>query len=233
MKDIIQELNKYNVPIIKIDDNLANIKYNNYFSQKLADANAFLARAGVPKSFTTFSDDEQLLTTFIDESDNYELSFDRLSELYQAKGYPFEWVQQRVETMKIRRNLIDEWRLRGIKEGQEFSLLTTVISKNAFGLTPSEYSQFKGLNRENLRDNMTPTELYFTALGETYTIEQILKRNAFGFKENHDAAIAGGTLAANDLKQMESKQGVKVISNQNFRHLLNGGSTTDVDRMLN
>jgi DNA-damage-inducible protein D len=157
----------------------------------------------------------------IDEIENPELDFERMKDLYKAKGYTFEWIQQRILTIGTRKSLTEQWKARGVKEGQEFSILTTEISKHTFGLTPSEYLQFKGLgNRHLLRDNMTNTELYFAALGEQYTLKEILDKNAFGFTQNQDAAILGGILAGKELKKMEQKQGIKVISNQNFMNLL-------------
>jgi DNA-damage-inducible protein D len=160
----------------------------------------------------------------IDEIENSELDFERMKDLYKAKGYTFEWIQQRISAIDTRKSLTQQWKARGVNEGQEFSILTTEISKNTFGLTPYEYRQFKGLDhRYTLRDNMTDTELYFAALGEQYTLKEILDKNAFGFRQNQDAAILGGILASKELKKMEQKQGIKVISNRNFMNLLQGG----------
>ena len=130
----------------------------------------------------------------IDETENPELLTERQIELYKAKGYTEEWIKQRQQTIETRKRLTDEWKNRGVKEGQEYSALTAIIAKGTFGLTPSEHKDLKGLSNtnQNLRDHMTPLELIFTALGEELTREVAVKDDAQGFYENQEAATKGG-----------------------------------------
>ena len=100
------------------------------------------------------------------EIENPELGIQRIREIYLAKGYTEEWVNSRLKAIDIRKQLTDEWQQRGVKEGQEYAILTAEIAKATFGLTPSEHAQFKGLEKQNLRDHMTNFELIFTMLGE-------------------------------------------------------------------
>jgi DNA-damage-inducible protein D len=99
----------------------------------------------------------------IDEAENPELLTERQAEIYRAKGYTEEWIKERLQSINTRKRLTDEWKQRGVKEGQEYALLTALISKGTFGITPSEHKDIKGLERQNLRDNMTDLELIFTA----------------------------------------------------------------------
>jgi DNA-damage-inducible protein D len=152
----------------------------------------------------------------IDETENPELGFERLTEMYKLKGRSDEWIKRRMQTIDTRKELTDEWKIRGIKEGQEYSILTATIAKGTFGLTPSEHSKLKGLERENLRDHMTPLELILTALGEEVTRTIAVKEDAQGFNENHEAAQKGGKTAGEALKRVEAATGEKVVSKDNF-----------------
>jgi DNA-damage-inducible protein D len=145
-----------------------------------------------------------------------ELGFERLREIYQAKGYSDEWIKQRLQTISTRKQLTDEWKKRGVKEGQEYSILTAVVAKGTFGLTPSEHKQLKGLEKENLRDNMTDLELIFTALSEAATKIYTEDDNAQGFEENHEAAVKGGNAAGNARRTFEKDTKRQVISPQSF-----------------
>ncbi len=151
------------------------------------------------------------------ETEDPELGFERLRDIYRAKGYPNEWIQQRLKTIEVRKELTDEWRNRGIKEGQEYSILTATIAKGTFGLTPSEHRELKGLteNKHNLRDNMTNLELIFTALGEEISRSITVENEAEGFNEAHEAAQKGGSIAGDARRKVEER-GQKVISSQNF-----------------
>ena len=100
----------------------------------------------------------------IEETENPELLTERQAELYRAKGYSEEWITRCVQTIETRKALTDEWQKRGVKENQEYAILTATIAKGTFGVTPSEHKEIKGLNRQNLRDHMTPLALIFTAL---------------------------------------------------------------------
>ncbi len=152
----------------------------------------------------------------LDEIADPELGFERLKEIYQAKGYSEEWIKQRLQTINTRKQLTDEWQKRGVKEGQEYSVLTAVIAKGTFGLTPSEHKELKGLEKENLRDHMTDLELIFTALGEAATKIYTEDTDAQGFEDNHDAALKGGKAAGNARKNFEIDTKRQVVSPTNF-----------------
>lgn len=131
------------------------------------------------------------------------------------------------QSIEARKRLTDEWKKRGVKEGQEYSILTATIAKGTFGLTPSEHGKIKGLEKQNLRDHMTPLELIFTALSEEITRQVILKDDATGFNENHDAATYGGSIAAGARKKLERDKGIKVVSSANFLGLEAGNTEED------
>jgi DNA-damage-inducible protein D len=152
----------------------------------------------------------------IDEIENPEIGFERLKEIYKAKGYSDEWIETRLKSIGIRKELTDEWKGRGVKEGQEYSILTSEISKATFGMTPSQYQKFKGLERENLRDHMSDLELIFTMLGEASTRLTAKENNAQGFEENRESAIEGGEAAGEALKNYEKRSQRKVVNKENF-----------------
>jgi DNA-damage-inducible protein D len=160
----------------------------------------------------------------IEETENPELGFERLRELYLAKGHTEEWIKNRLQTINTRKQLTDEWQKRGIKEGQEYSILTATIAKGTFGVTPSEHKEIKGLTKpnQNLRDHMTPLELIFTALGEELTRMGSERENAQGFLENHDAAIDGGRVAGLARERVEKEKNISIVSPDNFLHLKTG-----------
>jgi len=153
----------------------------------------------------------------IQEIENPELAAERARQYYRDLGYDEKWIETRLQTIAIRGQLTDEWKNRGVKEGLEYSILTAEISRATFGLTPSEYSEFKGLSRENLRDHMTNLELIFTMLGEEQTKQEAVKKDARGFHENKEAAIEGGSAAGDALEAFEKRTGSKVVTNQNFK----------------
>lgn len=155
----------------------------------------------------------------IDEIENPELGFERLRQIYKAKGYSDEWIALRGKSIEIRKELTDEWKNRGVTENKEYSILTAEIAKATFGLTPSEHSKIKGLERQNLRDHMTNLELIFSALGEESTRLIAVKDDAQGFNENREAAIDGGNLAGKYRKELEERTGQKVVSAENFLNL--------------
>jgi DNA-damage-inducible protein D len=162
------------------------------------------------------------------EAENPELGFERLTEIYTAKGYSKEWVAQRLKTIEVRKELTDEWKNRGVKDGQEYSILTATIAKGTFGLNPSEHAKFKGLERQSLRDNMTNLELIFTALSEEITRTIATNEDAQGFNENFDAAQQGGQAAGNARLQVERVKGVKVVSSENFLGLKGGDTPSEL-----
>ena len=152
----------------------------------------------------------------IEEIENPELGIERIRELYLAKGYAEEWVNTRIKSIDIRKQLTEEWQQRGVKEGQEYAILTAEIAKATFGLSPNEHAKYKGLEKQNLRDHMTNLELIFTMLGEEMTRSIAVDTDAKGFPENHEAAIKGGNIAGNARKNVEKDSGKPVVSAENF-----------------
>jgi DNA-damage-inducible protein D len=152
----------------------------------------------------------------VQEIEDPELATKRTRALYKAKGYPDEWIEKRMRGIAIREELTDEWKQRGVKEGREYSILTAEISKATFGMTPSEYQQFKGLKRENLRDHMNDLELIFSMLGEAATTEITRNKDAQGFTQNKTAAHAGGKVAGDARRQLELESGSKVSKSENY-----------------
>jgi DNA-damage-inducible protein D len=151
----------------------------------------------------------------IQEIENPEIAIERARDIYKAKGYPDEWIESRIKSIGIRKELTDEWRKRSVKEGQEYSILTAEIAKATFGLTPSEHKKLKNLDTQNLRDHMTNLELIFTMLGEEVTKQFAVEDDAEGFDENHEAARRGGRAAGEARRNIE-KRGAKVVSPENF-----------------
>jgi DNA-damage-inducible protein D len=152
----------------------------------------------------------------IEEIENPEIGFERLRNIYRAKGYTEEWIAVRLESVDIRKKLTDEWKGRGVKEGLEYSILTAEISKATFGMTPSEYQKYKNLERQNVRDHMSDLELIFTMLGEGLTKKLAIDENAQGFSENSRVAKKGGAAAGKALITAEKETGVKVVTKDNF-----------------
>jgi DNA-damage-inducible protein D len=155
----------------------------------------------------------------IDEAENPELLTERQAELYRAKGYPEEWITRRVQTIETRKALTDEWKKRGITESKDYSILTATIAKGTFGLTPSEHGKVKGLERQNLRDHMTPFELIFAALGEETTRFKTEQAAKDGYYENYQIATESGQMTGDALKGFEDRTGIKVVSSENFLNL--------------
>ena len=154
----------------------------------------------------------------IEETENPELSYERMTEIYKAKGRTDEWIKSRLKSIETRKQLTDEWKNRGVTEGQEYSILTATIAKSTFGVTPKEHKEIKGLEKssQNLRDHMTPLELILTALGEEVTRILVVKDDAQGFPENHEAALKGGKSAGEARKRVEKTTGEKAVSASNF-----------------
>ena len=152
----------------------------------------------------------------LDEIENPELASQRAREIYKLKGYSEDWIEKRMRSIAIREELTDEWKTHGVKEQQEYSILTAEISKATFGLTPSQYKNLKGLKRENLRDHMTDLELIFSMLGEASTTEIVKTKNPQGFVKNKTATKQGGAIAGNARKALEVKTGKKIVSGENY-----------------
>jgi hypothetical protein len=156
----------------------------------------------------------------VDEIEDPEIGIDRLMETYLRKGYSASWVNQRLKSIEVRKELTDEWDKRGVKKGQEYAILTDEITKAWSGFTTKQYKNLKQLKRENLRDHMTNLELVLNMLAEATTAEISKEKNPKSFKDNQRIAKQGGTIAGNTRKEIEEKTGKKVVSKQNAKQLI-------------
>lgn len=145
-------------------------------------------------------------------------ALERVREIYRLKGYSDEWIEKRLQSIDIRNKLTDEWANRGIESNRDYGILTAEISKAAFGMTPSQYKQFKGLHNplENVRDHMTDLELIYTMLSEAATKDIVEARNAQGFSENKEAAKVGGSVARVARERQEELTGKPVSTKTNY-----------------
>jgi hypothetical protein len=155
----------------------------------------------------------------IDEIEDPELGFDRLMVTYLKKGYSKEWVDQRLKSIEIRKELTDEWDERGVKKGQEYAILTDEITKAWSGLSVKQYKNHKDLKKENLRDNMTNLELVLNMLAEASTTEISKDKKPKTFNENKTVARKGGEVAKAARLQLENTTGKKVVTSQNAKSL--------------
>jgi uncharacterized protein YukE len=155
----------------------------------------------------------------IEETENPELTIDRAMQTYLQKGYSKEWINQRLKSIEVRKELTDEWEQRGVKKGQEFASLTDIITQAWSGKTVKEYKQHKNLKKENLRDNMTNLELVLNMLAEATTAEISKEKKPKTLLENKKIAKQGGTIAGNTRKEIEAKTGKKVVSNLNAKKI--------------
>lgn len=155
----------------------------------------------------------------IDETADPELAIDRALETYLKKGYSVNWVNQRLKTIEVRKELTDEWDSRGMKKGLEYAILTDEITKAWSGRTTREYKELKGLKKENLRDNMTNVELILNMLAEASTTEISKKEEPETFEENKKVARKGGNVAKAARVQLEKSTHKKVVTAQNAKGL--------------
>ena len=151
----------------------------------------------------------------IDEIIDPELTIDRALESYARKGYSREWINQRLQAIQVRKELTDSWQDHGVKGGNEYAILTNEISKAWSGMTTREYKDFKGLKKENLRDNMSTTELILNMLAETATKDIAEATNPQGLDENKQVAQDGGSIAGDARKSIEARTGKPVITSKN------------------
>lgn len=151
----------------------------------------------------------------IDEIIDPELSIDRALEGYARKGYSREWINQRLQAIQVRKELTDTWQDHGVKAGNEYAILTNEISKAWPGMTTREYKDFKGLKKENLRDNMSTTELILNMLAETATKDIAEATNPQGLDENKQVAQDGGSIAGDARKSIEARTGKPIITSKN------------------
>ena len=159
----------------------------------------------------------------IEETIDPEQTIDRALETYLKKGYSEEWVHQRLLAIRIRNELTDEWKRRGVEKGKEYAILTDEISRGWSGMTTRQYKKLKGLKKENLRDNMSDLELVLTMLAEATTTEISKTVKPATFSENQKVAQKGGSIAGNTRKEIEETTGKPVITAQNandFRQLV-------------
>lgn len=162
----------------------------------------------------------QIAAERLDEMQDPELTIDRALEQYMSLGYSENWINQRLKSIEIRKALTDEWKSRGLKEGVQFATLTDIISKAWSGNTTKEYKVLKGLKKENLRDNMTNTELILNMLAEASTKDISTATNPESFEENKKVAEQGGNVAKVAMKELESKTGKKVVTALNAKDSL-------------
>jgi len=153
----------------------------------------------------------------IEETDDPEIAFDRAMTTYLKKGYSKEWINQRLKSIEVRKDLTDEWDTRGVKKGLEYAILTDEITKAWAGLSTKGYKKLKNLKKENLRDNMSNLELVLNMLAEATTTEISKKREPETFEENKTIANQGGTIAGDARKEIEKQTGENVVSTKNAK----------------
>ena len=157
----------------------------------------------------------------LDEMEDPEISIDRALENYRRLGYSENWINQRLKSIEIRKDLTDEWKRVGVQEGVQFATLTDIITKTWSGFTTKEYKFLKGLKKENLRDNMTNMELILTMLAEASTKEISSATNPKNLEQSKDVAQKGGSISKIARKELESKTGQKVVSSKKAKKKLN------------
>lgn len=155
----------------------------------------------------------------IEETIDPELTIERALETYLRKGYTREWINQRLQAIQVRKELTDEWDARGVQKGAEYAILTDEISRAWSGMTTRQYKKLKGLTKENLRDNMTTLELVLNMLAEATTTEISKQREPDTFADNVKIARAGGKVAGDARKAVETQTGVPVITSKNAAQL--------------
>lgn len=155
----------------------------------------------------------------VEETIDPELTIDRALETYQKKGYSTDWIHQRLLSIRVRNELTAEWQARGVEQGREYAILTDEITKAWSGMTTRQYKNLKGLKKENLRDNMSTTEIILTMLAETSTKDISAAEKPAGFSENVKVAKRGGKVAKVARQALESETGTSVITSQSASQL--------------
>jgi hypothetical protein len=156
----------------------------------------------------------------IEETEDPEKALDRAMETYLRKGYSKDWINQRLKSIEVRKELTDEWEDRGIKKGQEFAILTDEITRAWSGFTTKQYKEYKDLKKENLRDNMTNLELVLNMLAEATTTEISKEKNPETFEDSKVIAHQGGKIAGDTRKAIEEKSGKKIVTKLNAKKSL-------------
>jgi hypothetical protein len=164
----------------------------------------------------------------IEETEDPELAFDRAMQTYLAQGYSKQWINQRLKSIEVRKELTDEWQQRGMQQGLEYAILTNELTKAWAGKDVKEYKKFKDLKKQNLRDNMSNLELVLNMLAEASTTEISKQKQPEGLEENKDIARKGGNAAKQARLEIEKQTGKPIVSPANIKNLL-GGSGTDGD----
>ncbi len=159
----------------------------------------------------------QLARERLEEIADPEQGIERLMEYYHRKGYSESWINQRLKSIEVRKELTNEWERRGVQKGQEYAVLTDIITQGWSGMTTKQYKQHKGLKTESLRDNMTNLELVLNMLAEATTTEISKEKNPETLEENREVAQQGGQVAGNTRKEIEAKIGKKVVSSLNAK----------------
>jgi len=157
----------------------------------------------------------------IEETIDPELTIDRALETYAKLGYDADWINQRLQTIRARKELTDQWKSHGVEQGKEFAILTDEVTRAWSGMSTRQYKTLKGLKKENLRDNMSTLELALNMLAEATTTELTKASNPIGLNENRKVAQEGGTIAGNARKEIEERTGQPVITSQNAKQLQN------------
>lgn len=165
----------------------------------------------------------------IEETEDPELAFDRAMETYLKKGYSKEWVNQRLKSIEVRKELTDEWDNRGMKKGLEYAILTNEITEAWAGKNVKDYKKFKGLKKENLRDNMTNLELVLNMLAEASTTVISKEKKPKGLNQNKDIARKGGTAARKARLEIEKQIGKSIISNKNAKKLMEKPDNNEIE----
>jgi hypothetical protein len=155
----------------------------------------------------------------IEETIDPEMSIERALETYSRLGYPDDWINQRLQTIRARKELTDQWKFHGIKKGKEFAILTDEVTRAWSGLSTRQYKNYKGLTKENLRDNMSTLEIALNMLAEASTAELTKAENPQGLDENKIVARSGGNIAGNARKEIEERTGQPVVSSKNATQL--------------
>ena len=157
----------------------------------------------------------------IEETIDPELTIDRALETYARLGYDADWINQRLQTIRARKELTDQWKSHGVEEGRGYAILTDEVTRAWSGMNTRQYKNLKGLKKENLRDNMSTLELALNMLAEATTTELTKAENPMGLDENREVAKEGGAIAGNARKEIEDRTGQPVITSQNAKQLQN------------
>ena len=155
----------------------------------------------------------------IEETIDPELTIERALETYARLGYDADWINQRLQTIRARKELTDQWKSHGVEQGKEYAILTDEVTRAWAGMSTRQYKKLKGLKKENLRDNMSTLELALNMLAEATTTELTKSENPYGLEENQLVARKGGRVAGNARREIEKETGKSVITSQNAKQL--------------